>query len=68
MIFCSCPTAARLRWPANASINNYTFTIRDLSAATEGKNLIENFLYEKFKNEDLYTVTAMSEMLDSLTA
>ena len=31
-------------------------------------SLIENFLYEKFKNEDLYTVTAMSEMLDSLNS
>ena len=27
-----------------------------------------DFLYEKFKNEDLYTVTAMSEMLDSLNS
>lgn len=62
------PYSCTVKMARNASINNYTFTIRDLSAATEGKNLIENFLYEKFKNEDLYTVTAMSEMLDSLNS
>ena len=62
------PYSCAVKMARNASINNYTFTIRDLSAATEGKNLIENFLYEKFKNEDLYTVTAMSEMLDSLNS
>ena len=37
-------------------------------ALTGDPSLIENFLYEKFKNEDLYTVTAMSEMLDSLNS
>ena len=62
------PYSCAIKMARNASINNYTFTIRDLSAATEGKTLIENFLYEKFKNEDLYTVTAMSEMLDSLNS
>lgn len=60
------PYSCAVKMARNASINNYTFTIRDLSEASNGKSLIEDFLYEKFKNEDLYSVTAMSEMLDSL--
>ena len=62
------PYSCAVKMARNASINNYTFTIQDLSAASEKKTLIEDFLYEKFKNEDLYTVTAMSEMLDSLNS
>ena len=31
------PYSCAVKMARNASINNYTFTIRDLSAATEGK-------------------------------
>lgn len=58
--------AVKMAWDAN--IGNYTFTIADLSDASRGTELIEAFLFEKFKNEDLYTVTAMSEMLDELNS
>ena len=40
--------------------------IRDRDNADTAKTLIQNFLYETFKDSDLYRVTAMSEMLDSL--
>ena len=30
------------------------------------KTLLSDFLYPIFKNEDLYRITAMSELLDSL--
>ena len=52
----------------NANINNYTFTIREMDQANTAKDQIEEFLYEKFKDEDLYSVTAMSEMLDELNS
>ncbi len=58
--------AVKMAWDAN--IGNYTFTIRDLSNASQGTRLLEEFLFEKFKNEDLYSVTAMSEMLDELNS
>ena len=50
----------------SANISNYTFTLRDTDDADEATTKIENFLYEIFKDDDLYTVTAMSQMLDSL--
>jgi putative ABC transport system permease protein len=62
------PYSCAVKMARNANINNYTFTITNLTSASEYKTLIEDFLYEKFKNDDLYTVTAMSEMLDSLNS
>lgn len=62
------PYSCAVKMARNANINNYTFTITDLTNAAEYKSLIETFLYGKFKNDDLYTVTAMSEMLDSLNS
>lgn len=62
------PYSTAIKMARNANVNNYTFTITDITKASEDTTLIEDFLYEKFKNEDLYTVTAMSEMLDSLNS
>ena len=62
------PYSCAVKMSRNANINNYTFTIMDLSGASDAVELIEDFLYETFKDEDLYTVTAMSEMLDSLNS
>ena len=62
------PYSCAVKMARNANINNYTFTIVDLESATEAKELIEDFLYQTFKNDDLYTVTAMSEMLSSLNS
>ncbi len=50
----------------SANINNYTFAVADTDDADEAKALIEEFLFEIFKNDDYYRVSAMSEMLDSL--
>lgn len=62
------PYSQAVKMARNANVNNYTFTITDLTKASDNTTLIEDFLYEKFKDEDLYTVTAMSEMLDSLNS
>ena len=62
------PYSCAVKMARNANINNYTFTIMDLTTASEATALIENFLYETFKDDDLYNVTAMREMLDSLNS
>ena len=62
------PYSCAVKMARKANINNYTFTIMDLTTASEATALIENFLYETFKDDDLYNVTAMSEMLDSLNS
>lgn len=62
------PYTRAVKMARNSNINNYVFTVSNLSQATAAKSQIESFLYERFKDEDLYTVTAMSEMLDELNS
>lgn len=62
------PYTRAVKMARNSNINNYVFTVSDLSQATAAKSQIESFLHERFKDEDLYTVTAMSEMLDELNS
>lgn len=62
------PYTRAVKMARNSNINNYVFTVSDLSQATAAKSQIESFLYERFKDEDLYAVTAMSEMLDELNS
>ena len=62
------PYTRAVKMARNSNINSYVFTVSDLSQATAAKSQIESFLYERFKDEDLYTVTAMSEMLDELNS
>lgn len=50
----------------SANVSSYTLTVSDTDNTDTAKTLIQNFLYETFKDSDLYRVTAMSEMLDSL--
>ena len=60
------PYSVAVKMSRNANISSYTFTIIDTTKAEECKTQIENYLYEIFKDDDLYRVTAMSERLDSL--
>lgn len=62
------PYSCAVKMARNANISNYIFTIHQLDSASQAVDTIENFLQEIFKNEDLYTVMAMSEMLDSLNS
>ena len=60
------PYSVAVKMSRNANISNYTLTLIDTNDADEATALIEDFLYEIFQNDDLYSVAAMSEMLDSL--
>ena len=60
------PYTAAVKLSRNGSINSYVFTIKNLENTDTVKGLIDDFLYPIFKDEDLYRVTAMSELMDSL--
>ena len=62
------PYSEATKLSRNGTVNNYTFTTTDVNDTDTVKTLLETYLYSVFKNEDLYTVTAMSEMLDSLNS
>ena len=60
------PYSRAVKMARNAVINNYIFTSRDINDTETCTTELKNFLYEKMKSENLYTVTAMSSLLDSL--
>lgn len=62
------PYSTATKLSQNTNINNYTFTVKEVNQATEAKEVIEEYLFTVFKTEDLYNVTAMSEMLDELNS
>lgn len=62
------PYTAAVKLSRNGTINNYTFTTLNTGETETVKTLLETYLYSVFKNEDLYRITAMSEMLDSLNS
>ncbi len=62
------PYSCAVKLTRNANISSYTFATADLSKTSEAKDAIDGFLMEVFKDDDLYTITAMSELLDSLNS
>lgn len=62
------PYSTATKLSRNGTINNYTFTTLNVDDTDKVKTLLETYLYSVFKNEDLYQITAMSELLDSLNS
>lgn len=62
------PYSTAIKLSRNGTINNYAFTTKNVEDTETVKSLMETYFYSVFKNEDLYTVTAMSELLDSLNS
>ena len=60
------PYSVAVKMSRNANIGSYILTLIDTNNADEATTLLENFLYEIILDDDLYHVTAMSELLDSL--
>lgn len=60
------PYSVAAKMSGNASINSYVLTSLDTGKSDECISAIKDYLYGIFRDEDLYRVRAMSEMLDSL--
>ena len=60
------PYTTAMKFSRNGNVSSYIFTTKDVENTTECRTLLESFLYDQFKNEDLYKVNANSEMLDQL--
>ena len=60
------PYSRAAKMSRNATISNYTFTSYDINDTDQCTAVLEDFLYEKMKSEDFYTVTAMSSLMDSM--
>ena len=60
------PYSRAVKLSRNANITSYTFTSWDTDNTDACTEALESFLYDHLLNENLYTVTAMSSLLDSL--
>ena len=58
------PYSSAVKLSRNASISSYTFNTINSEDVDSGKSVLEAYLYEIFKDEDLYTVSSLSEMLE----
>ncbi len=60
------PYSSAVKLTRNGAVSSYIFTSISTDDTDECTGQLESFLYETFQNEDLYSVSANSEMLDSL--
>ena len=60
------PYSRAVKLSRNANITSDTFTSWDTDSTDACTEALESFLYDHLLNENLYTVTAMSSLLDSL--
>ena len=58
-------TASRMSY---GSINSFVVTMVSEDTATQSKELLEQELYEFYRDEDSYMVSSVSEMLESMTS
>ncbi len=60
------PYSRAVKMGRNATVSNYIFTSYDIGDTDACTLALETFLEEKMKSDSLYTVTAMSSLMDSL--
>ncbi|WP_195984261.1 ABC transporter permease [Clostridium sp. D33t1_170424_F3] len=62
------PYSVATKLSFSADISSYTFIVNNVDDMETAKTVLKSELYEIFKNEDLYTVTSLSEMLEMVTS
>ncbi len=60
------PYSVASRLAKNAHITSYTFVASDSSEIEPAKKVIEDYLYDIFEDEDAYSVTNLSELVDTI--
>jgi putative ABC transport system permease protein len=64
IIYIPYSNAARLA--GSSDISSYTFATLDADNVTIAEDLLDNYLYSIMKNEELYTVTSMTQLLEMI--
>ena len=60
------PYSVAARLARNGRITSYIFVAKDASSIEPAKEVIEDYLYDIFKDEDAYSVTNLSELVDTI--
>lgn len=64
IIYIPYSNAARLA--GSADISSFTFATIDSDYVEAAETVLDNFLYENMMNEELYTITSMTQLLDTI--
>jgi len=60
------PYSNATRLAGSSDISSYTFAMKDPDYVVQGEDVLDKYLYGIMKNEDLYTITSMTELLDTV--
>ena len=66
--FCLVPYTTAAKMNRSSSIGSYLFTVRDVNESDAVVENLEDYLYSIFRDEDNYTVTANSAILDEMNS
>ncbi len=58
----SCAT----RLAGSSNISSYTFVTKNPDHVTAAEAILDDYLYNEFKNEDLYTISTSAKLLDTI--
>lgn len=56
------------RLAGSSDISSYTFVTKDADYVTAAEKLLDNYLYNVFKDEELYTISTSAELLDTINS
>ncbi len=60
------PYSVAARLARNARITSYTFVAKDSASIEPAKDVLNDYLYDIFKDEDAYNVSNLSELVDTI--
>jgi putative ABC transport system permease protein len=62
------PYSNATRLAGSTDISSYTFATVDSDDVERGEDILDNYLYSIYKNEDLYNISSMTELLDTINS
>lgn len=62
------PYSNALRLSGSTTVSSYTFHTTDSDYIESAEEILDTYLYEIMKNEDLYTITSMTALLESINS
>ncbi len=60
------PYSNATRLAGSANVSSYTFAVADTDQVSAAETILDNYLYQKMMNEELYKVKSMTELLDTI--
>lgn len=60
------PYSVAARLARNARITSYTYVAKDAASIEAAKKVIEDYLYDVFEDEDAYSVSNLSQLVDTI--